>query len=127
MSYRRSPSQPTLFRETPDGHIEEIPLPTRFEVCPRCRGNGSHVNPSIDGNGLSREHMEDREFMEDYMAGVYDVPCYECDGRRVVSVVDEAQCDPALLAAYVEQEDAAAREWAAEAHLRRMESGGWRD
>jgi len=57
----------------------------RFKVCPKCEGKGSHVNPSIDGNGLTYEDFEnDPDFEEAYFAGNYDVECYECHGQRVV-------------------------------------------
>jgi len=61
---------------------------TKYVVCPRCKGNGSHTNPSIDGNGLSDEYLADIDFMEDYMAGNYDVTCHRCNGLRVVKEVD---------------------------------------
>jgi len=81
-----------------DGEGLEIELATRFEVCDRCEGSGSHVNPSIDGNGLSREDFdEDPDFEEAYFAGRYDVPCYECRGERVITVVDESRCSAAEL------------------------------
>lgn len=68
---------------------DEISLKARYEVCPRCEGRGSHVNPAIDGHGISaQEFAEDPEFEEDYFAGVYDVTCYECKGLRVVPEVD---------------------------------------
>lgn len=57
-------------------------------VCSRCRGKGTHVNPNIDGNGLPDECVNDPEFMESYMSGVYDVRCSECDGNKVLDVVD---------------------------------------
>ena len=80
----------------------EVELPTKFEVCGRCEGRGTHVNPSIDGNGLSQEDFDEAgpEFYEDYMGGVYDVTCYTCGGRNVVAVVDEERCNPAHLEAY---------------------------
>lgn len=76
----------------PHGEDEEneISLKARYEVCPRCEGKGTHVNPSIDGHGISaQEFAEDPQFKEDYFNGVYDVPCYDCKGLRVVPVVDE--------------------------------------
>lgn len=68
--------------------------PAKYDVCPRCRGEGTHTNPSIDGNGLTASdidyHMDgDPEFLDNYFSGVYDVACHECDGKRVVLVVDE--------------------------------------
>ena len=64
-------------------------LPVRFEVCARCEGRGKHVNPAVDGHGISQEEFEqDPDFEENYFAGVYDVTCEECDGLRVIEVVD---------------------------------------
>ena len=57
-------------------------MPAVYEVCETCGGKGKHVNPAIDGHGISAEEMhEDPDFAEDYFSGVYDVPCEECGGR----------------------------------------------
>lgn len=77
------------------------PLPAKFEVCSTCDGRGRHVNPSIDSHGLTAaDFAEDPDFAEDYRAGVYDVACYACDGRRVELVVDREACAPEILARY---------------------------
>ena len=69
------------------------PLPHRWEVCPLCNGEGKHVNPSIDCNGLTAEDFdEDPDFAEDYMSGMYDVQCRQCGGRTTVPVVDVGRC-----------------------------------
>ena len=71
---------------------EEVsfPLPAVYEVCETCDGRGKHVNPSIDDEGISVEQFaEDPDFEESYRSGHYDVPCYECQGLRVVPRVDE--------------------------------------
>lgn len=79
-----------------EGTDVEVEIPAKFEVCPRCEGKGTHVNPAIDGNGLSREDFEaDPDFEEAYLAGRYDVRCEECQGERVVLVPDEARMTPA--------------------------------
>lgn len=85
-----------------EGDDITIELPSKREVCGTCDGKGTHVNPSIDGNGLSEEDFDEAgpEFREDYFRGVYDVTCHECGGRNVVDVVDESRCNPADLAAY---------------------------
>lgn len=71
----------------------EVELPAKYEVCDRCRGEGKHVNPAIDGNGISRDAFdEDPDFGEGYFRGDYDVNCEECGGRTTVLVVDEAAC-----------------------------------
>jgi hypothetical protein len=61
-------------------------MSTRFIVCPTCEGRGTHVNPAVDGNGLTAEDMAELgdDFREDYLGGVYDVRCEECKGDRVV-------------------------------------------
>jgi len=85
------------------GEDVEHELPSKFEVCPRCKGKGTHVNPNIDGNGITASEWAedwDDEEREGYLAGHYDVPCEECHGDRVVSVIDEERCNPKLLQAY---------------------------
>lgn len=62
------------------------PKTPEFEVCERCRGFGEHTNPAIDGNGITRSEMEELgpDFFEDYMSGVYNIRCEECNGHRVI-------------------------------------------
>lgn len=56
-----------------------------WEVCPTCRGSGSHVNPSIDRQGIDpAEFRRDPEFADQYFSGAYDQTCSQCGGRRVV-------------------------------------------
>ncbi len=87
-----------------DGDEENFTLPSRKEVCPSCWGTGTHVNRAIDGNGITGSEMDELgdEFFEDYMSGVYDVPCEECNGQNVVDVVDEVRADPVILEKYQE-------------------------
>ena len=105
-------------------HVEEseveVEFPAKYEVCDTCDGKGSHVNPSIDASGLSREDFdEDPDFREEYMGGTYNVSCYGCGGVRVVPVVDESRADPAMLKILRERDrDLAA--WRAESRAERM-------
>ncbi|MFA5508675.1 MAG: hypothetical protein WC423_24840 [Vulcanimicrobiota bacterium] len=98
---------------------EERAVPFRWGVCPTCEGKGRHVNPSIDSGGIGGETFhEDPDFAEDYLRGVYDVPCYECAGRRVVPEIDLPEDDP-MYKAYLRQiEDDAAYD--AEVRMERM-------
>lgn len=109
------------------GIEREFTFPACFEVCPRCDGCGSHVNPAIDGNGLSREDFDqDPDFEEDYFAGVYDVPCEECRGLRVVPVFDEAHASKRQRARYAvvqRQRDEIAAEARADARTAWYEMG----
>ena len=86
----------------------EKQLPTKNEVCGNCRGEGSHVNRAIDGNGITSSEMDeilhdDPEFLDNYMSGVYDVPCDECHGKRVVPVVDRSRVSDEEWQEYQEQ------------------------
>lgn len=85
--------------EDDDGVEHVVNLPTLFEVCSGCQGKGTHVNRSIDGNGLTRDDFEeDPDFEEAYFRGDYDVQCEDCSGLRVEVVIDEPRCqkDPTL-------------------------------
>lgn len=74
---------------------ELITVPFTWAVCDRCEGKGTHVNPSIDCDGLTREDFDDDpDFADSYRAGEYDVPCAACQGRRVMPQTD----DPRVLA-----------------------------
>lgn len=77
-----------LFYRRYDGE-EWQSVPSKVVVCGRCGGTGAHVNPNIDSNGLPDECVEDPDFMEGYLNGVYDVKCEECSGNNVVRVLDE--------------------------------------
>jgi RecJ-like exonuclease len=68
----------------PDGAIGEVPF--EYTTCPTCRGKGTHVDPAIDSGGLDPATMEPK-FRRDYFGGTYDQPCNECEGRRVVPVL----------------------------------------
>jgi len=112
---------PTITFEDDDG--EEHALPARFEVCDRCEGHGMHLSPSIGEHAYSAEEFAesyDEDEAAEYFTrgGMYDVTCLDCGGARVVAVVDETACPPALLAAFLarQEEDA---EWARESAAER--------
>ncbi len=72
-----------------EGGYYKLRCPAEREICSRCDGNGTHVNPAVDGDGISPEEFhEDPDFAEAYMRGDYDVQCEECKGERIVSVPD---------------------------------------
>jgi len=66
-------------------------IPAKYAVCPQCEGRGSHVDPNIDGNGITADSV-DPYMWEDYLAGIYDIACTTCGGRRVVLEPDIALC-----------------------------------
>lgn len=79
--------------ENDDGEEIEGVLPAKFEVCGRCRGNGTHCNPSIDGHGITSDEWNgpdwDDDSRETYLRGGYDVTCESCGGLRVETVIDD--------------------------------------
>lgn len=82
----------TFWVVTKKGNAFEMELPAKHELCPRCEGRGSHVNPAIDENGINpQEFIDDPEFEENYFGGLYDVACYECKGLRVITVPDKSR------------------------------------
>jgi predicted methyltransferase len=83
----------------------------KYQVCPNCEGEGTTVNPDIDGNGITQDEMLELgpDFKEDYMSGVYDVPCRCCKGKRVVTKEELHEFHENMM----------------ELRLMRMESGGY--
>ena len=91
-----------------DGEETVHELPSRFEVCSRCDGHGTHLTPSMGEHAYSEEEFEetfhDDDDREEYFkrGGIYDVQCETCHGERVQEVVDEATCPADLLKKYQE-------------------------
>lgn len=79
----------TITLEDDDGVEIPYELPAKFGVCSTCDGEGKHVNPDIDSQGISpQEFAEDPDFEEAYFGGFYDVVCFECQGNRVTPQVE---------------------------------------
>lgn len=117
----------TITIQGDEGDDLVVDLPARYEVCGRCDGAGKHVNPSIDGNGItSSEWAEwDEDERDSYMNGAYDVTCEECGGLRVVKVADEEALSAEqlkLLASWNDQENERHRCDAEDRRYRRMEA-----
>lgn len=75
---------------------DEVRLATRYVVCPRCQGEGTH--DTWEGGMTGSEMAEQGDgFLDDYLAGVYSIPCSVCKGERVVAVPDESRCTPEQL------------------------------
>ena len=78
-------------------------VPTKNIVCPSCDGEGSYVNPAIDGHGISADEFYYEwgdEEQEMYLTGGYDVTCDVCLGRNVVTVLDTERVSPDIVAFY---------------------------
>jgi len=55
---------PTLLGDMIDAE-DEHELPAVWEICDRCRGNGQHSNPSIDGNGITMDEWNGPDWSDD--------------------------------------------------------------
>lgn len=82
-----------------DAELEFIHPPMKREVCPSCDGRGvttAHVES--EGGGITASEMDElgQDFLDDYMAGVYDRPCPTCDGRNVVDAWDWDRMTPTV-------------------------------
>lgn len=98
-----------------DGERE---LPFKWVICQECRGNGHH---SGGMGALTQEDMEDEDFRQDYLAGLYDKQCSDCGGSGKVKVADLAKMTKADRKAYQAQEREAADSDAIEAAERQAE------
>ncbi len=80
--------------------IEGVEIPSTVEVCHLCRGKGSHVNPDIDSHGITGSEMEElgEDFREAYSSGAYDIECVECNGNKVIAVINHEACNIRQLA-----------------------------
>lgn len=124
----------TFTNEEDEEEVHE--LPSKFEVCSRCEGHGTHLHPDIGGHAYTLEEFNesfDDEEKEEYFkrGGMYDVPCEECKGARVAAVVDEERLteeQKKAFALFQEQEEERARferDWRREQEMESRMLGGW--
>jgi hypothetical protein len=116
--------------DSDDNEVEEtFTVPFKFVVCDLCNGRGTHVNPSIDSNGLTSEDFDqDDDFRESYFSGAYDVLCCKCHGNKVAPQYDESRAKPDVkekMKAYSEYLQDVAEDMVSDAYTRRMENGGY--
>lgn len=118
---------------TDDGDEVEVHLPVKMEVCGDCEGFGSVLNPSMRSHAYTQEEFDEAfsdEDREQYFTrgGIYDVQCPTCHGRNVVPEVDEDRLTAKQKVIYARirrRREDDARDDAADAAIRRMESGGY--
>ena len=79
-----------------ESFVEEFArrLPLSNELCSVCNGEGrssAHLGSFTPADLIEAGE----EFCSDYADGMYDRRCGECEGNRVVKVVDEVSLTPA--------------------------------
>ena len=123
----------TVFNDEDDSEVEYT-FPAKNEVCDRCEGTGSILNPNIGNHAYSSEEFfeafPDEEDREQYFkrGGIYDVECYDCKGKNVIKVVDEKRLNKeqkVIYEQYCEQRYQARKDAEDDARTMRMENGGW--
>lgn len=111
--YKIKGNQVWLSTEEGD-EVDPIEVPTEWIICGTCRGNGKH-SVAVDGHGITAEERErdwDDESWQNYMDGMYDRSCEECNGSGKVRQIMFEQLPPRLQTA-IEQY------WEEEADYRR--------
>jgi len=88
------------------GEENEFFIPAVWDICPRCKGDGHHSNPSIDGNGITAEEFSEWDYEDRmiYLQGGYDVKCYNNCSDGKVLVPDDYQCFKWQINAWEEQQ-----------------------
>ena len=82
----------TWKHEDADGAEVITQFPARWEICGKCRGDGTQ--DCFPGGITSSEwHYEwDQDEKEAYLNGHYDMPCSGCEGTGKVAIIDEDLC-----------------------------------
>jgi hypothetical protein len=105
-----------------DDNGDEIKLPMKRIICPRCDGCGHHDHPAFS-NGITASEWNgddwDDDSRADYLRGRFDVRCEECGGSNVVEVPDEERMSPDLIQR-LHDYYRAENEWAAEQRMERL-------
>jgi len=87
----------------------EIEVPTRYEVCQECGGEGKTDHPAFS-NGITSDEWNgpdwDEESQQNYLSGAYDVVCSRCDGLRVEVVPYFDKMDKKTMRLWEEKEQA---------------------
>lgn len=79
-----------------------IKVPTKWEICECCSGDGTHAL-----HGIVIDPSEwDYEEMDDYMSGRYDTACGECNSTGKLKVVDWDSVSSVLKAEWEKWEQA---------------------
>lgn len=92
--------------DVPEGTTELV-VGFEWQICGTCEGDGTHVNPSIDCGGLTREDFDaDPDFEESYRSGAYDVTCSECGGSGKTPKLTPRTADERAIVAGLEKQEA---------------------
>ncbi len=86
---------------------------SKWIICDRCDGEGSHVAPGIDDNGITQSEMAElgEDFREEYFSGALDVGCDCCGGSGKRRVSEDYEEDDGPSAALERAQWAAIERW----------------
>ena len=60
----------------------------KYQVCDRCHGEGTVVNP-VTSVWTYEDRLADPDGFDSMMRGDFDVTCPQCDGLRVMTAQDQ--------------------------------------
>jgi hypothetical protein len=79
--------------DTEHGDPEDrfVELPAQWAICGTCRGNGKH---SLRFGAITGSEWDEwsHDEQDNYMSGLYDQACDDCEGTGKVMVVDRDAC-----------------------------------
>ena len=113
--------------ERDDGTEITVQLPAHWVICGTCDGDGKS-SAHLGAFTQDEWAQEDDDFKQDYLDGVYDLPCPECGGSGKVMEIEREACTSPEQVEALEYLDVIAQLEADEASERRMMarmSGDW--
>lgn len=90
---------PWSFGALSDGDQIVLAVPTRWEICGGCDGEGMRLCDGLRGVAFTREDFDrdwSRDEQDQYFSGGYDVGCSECSGSGKVKVLSMASVPESL-------------------------------
>jgi hypothetical protein len=71
-----------------DEEIGRCSIHEEWAICDLCRGSGGHSN-RFGAYSADEWNEQDDEFRENYISGLYDERCDDCNGSGKILVLDE--------------------------------------
>lgn len=71
-----------------DEEIGSCHLREEWAICDLCRGSGGHSN-RFGAYSADEWNEHDDEFRENYISGLYDERCDDCNGSGKILILDE--------------------------------------
>lgn len=113
--------------ENDQGEEIEVQLPAEWHICESCRGSGGS-SAHLGAFTADEWREQDEDFQRDYMQGMYDRACDECNGAGKVLAIDHERCtseDHKAAIAWLQDEAEADADVRAEMQMEARLMGDW--